>query len=70
MPSPPPASQLLRPEWFRGRAVIDVGCNEGLVTLAVAARYGARRMTGYDIDEQLVKRACRWAPGAGGRECA
>ena len=32
-----PRLRLMRAEWFRGRHVLDVGCNEGLVTLAVAA---------------------------------
>lgn len=47
--------------------VLDVGCNEGLVTLAVAAGYGCSRTTGVDIDETLIKRAGRcvdvWEPG-------
>ena len=30
------------------------------MTLAVAARFGTRRMTGYDIDGALIKKACRW----------
>ncbi|GLI67704.1 hypothetical protein VaNZ11_011972 [Volvox africanus] len=54
-----PRVKLMRREWFQQRVCIDVGCNEGLVTLAVAARFGAKRMTGYDIDGTLIKKACR-----------
>ena len=31
------------------------------MTLAVAARFGTQRMLGLDIDEELVKAACRSA---------
>lgn len=54
-----PRLGLLRPEWFAGRAMLDVGCNEGLVTLAVAARYGCDSATGVDIDRVLIGKACR-----------
>ncbi|KAG2489264.1 hypothetical protein HYH03_012284 [Edaphochlamys debaryana] len=54
-----PRVKLMRREWFQGKVAIDVGCNEGLVTLAMAARFGTRRMTGYDIDTALIKKACR-----------
>ncbi len=35
-----------------------MGCNEGLVTLAVAARFGPRAATGVDIDHFLIHKAC------------
>ena len=54
-----PRLRLMQARWFRGREVLDVGCNEGLVTLAVAAAFGCRRTTGVDIDGALVKRARR-----------
>ena len=37
---------------------MDVGCNEGVVTLAVAAKFGAQSMLGVDIDGALIRRAC------------
>ena len=51
-------------KWFARRRCLDVGCNEGLVTLALAQKYHPRSMMGVDIDAALVAKACRW--GAGG----
>lgn len=42
---------------FRGLDVLDVGCNSGAVSLAVAQRYRAKRVVGVDIDEGLVEAA-------------
>lgn len=50
--------QVLDPEWFRGADVLDVGCNEGLLTLALAVGCGCRSMLGVDIDPGLVAKAC------------
>ncbi|GAX83466.1 hypothetical protein CEUSTIGMA_g10891.t1 [Chlamydomonas eustigma] len=49
--------RLFKEEWFLNRDVLDVGCNEGLITLAVAARYKCRSVMGVDIDGTLIKRA-------------
>jgi 7SK snRNA methylphosphate capping enzyme len=48
----------MRPEWFRGKELLDIGCNEGLVTLAFATQLGCRRVLGVDIDGVLVNKAC------------
>ena len=53
------AGQVLERRWFAGRRCLDIGCNEGLVTLAVAARFGAASMLGVDLDEHLIRNACR-----------
>lgn len=52
-----PRLGALRREWFAGRRVVDVGCNEGLVSLHVAEALGAAAVLGVDIDEDLVQRA-------------
>ncbi|KAM8972721.1 7SK snRNA methylphosphate capping enzyme [Pelodytes ibericus] len=49
--------QVLRPEWFRGKAVLDIGCNVGHLTLCVAQNMGASRVVGLDIDRSLVRAA-------------
>lgn len=50
---------MLERRWFASRRCLDIGCNEGLVTLAVAARFGAASMLGVDLDEHLIRNACR-----------
>lgn len=50
--------QVLDAAWFQGADVLDVGCNEGLVTLALAVQCGCRSVTGVDIDPVLVAKAC------------
>jgi len=53
-----PRLALLERPWFSGKRCMDVGCNEGLVTLGIAMKFGSRSMIGVDIDEHLIKRAC------------
>lgn len=50
--------QVLDSAWFHGADVLDVGCNEGLVSLALAVHCGCRSVTGVDIDPVLVSKAC------------
>lgn len=42
---------------FRARSCLDVGCNEGGFSLAVAGRYRVAHMLGVDLDARLVARA-------------
>lgn len=53
-----PRLALLERNWFAGRRCMDIGCNEGLVTLGIATKFGAKSMIGVDLDEHLIKRAC------------
>ncbi|EKM59244.1 uncharacterized protein PHACADRAFT_136674 [Phanerochaete carnosa HHB-10118-sp] len=48
---------LLPKNLFVGKRVLDVGCNEGLVTCQIAQSLRARRVIGVDIDESLVRTA-------------
>lgn len=55
-----PRLKLLRPEWLPtngGGRVLDIGCNDGALTLHVARRYSNAHISGVDIDELLIKRA-------------
>ena len=45
----------LQPEWFRGRRCLDVGCNEGLVSLTLAVKFRTASFDGVDIDGALVQ---------------
>ncbi|XP_027488345.1 LOW QUALITY PROTEIN: 7SK snRNA methylphosphate capping enzyme [Corapipo altera] len=49
--------RALRPEWFAGKEVLDVGCNVGHLTLSIAKRWGPSRVVGLDIDGRLVRSA-------------
>ena len=46
-----------RDEWFAGKRVLDIGCNEGLVGMSIAVRCKPAKMLGVDIDPHLVKKA-------------
>lgn len=52
-----PRLRALRPEWFRGKAVLDIGCNVGHLTLSVALKLEPARIVGLDIDGALIQAA-------------
>lgn len=43
-----------RQELFRGKDVLDIGCNIGHITLSVARDFAAHSVTGIDIDRKLI----------------
>ncbi|CAE6417030.1 unnamed protein product [Rhizoctonia solani] len=47
-----PRLKVLSPDLFKGKRVLDIGCNE-------ASRYEAKEVVGVDIDAELVSRAWR-----------
>ncbi|KAM6155474.1 7SK snRNA methylphosphate capping enzyme [Rhynchocyon petersi] len=49
--------RVLKPEWFKGRDVLDLGCNVGHLTLSIACKWGPSRMVGLDIDARLIHSA-------------
>lgn len=46
--------RIFRREWFEGKDVLDIGCNVGLVSTAIARHFGAKSVIGMDIDQKLV----------------
>ncbi|KAG8540030.1 hypothetical protein GDO81_019948 [Engystomops pustulosus] len=52
-----PRLRALRPEWFRNKAVLDIGCNVGHLTLSVALQLEPARIVGMDIDGALIQAA-------------
>ncbi|XP_028835936.1 7SK snRNA methylphosphate capping enzyme isoform X2 [Denticeps clupeoides] len=50
-----PRLAVLKPDWFRGKNVLDLGCNTGHVTLAIARNWGPAHILGLDIDGGLVR---------------
>jgi len=55
--SPDPRLALLPRGFFVGKRVLDVGCNEGYVTLEIAQHSAASEVLGVDLDQELVRRA-------------
>ncbi|XP_035034578.1 7SK snRNA methylphosphate capping enzyme [Hippoglossus stenolepis] len=52
-----PRARWLRPEWFEGKEVLDLGCNSGHITLYIAKMLRPARILGLDIDSGLVHAA-------------
>ena len=52
-----PRLKYLHPEWFAGKDVLDIGCNVGHVTLAIARNLNPKSILGVDIDENLIRAA-------------
>ncbi|KAI1898744.1 hypothetical protein AGOR_G00075530 [Albula goreensis] len=52
-----PRVRVLKPEWFQGKVVLDLGCNTGHLTLAIAKKWRPARILGLDIDGGLVHAA-------------
>ena len=46
--------------WFQNRTCLDIGCNEGMITLALASHFGTASMLGVDIDRSLTGKASRY----------
>lgn len=44
-------------ELFAQKDVLDIGCNDGSVTLAIATRFPITSITGIDIDNDLIGKA-------------
>lgn len=49
--------KLMQEEWFRDKTVLDIGCNTGLLTIAVASLFSPFKITGIDIDKKLIRMA-------------
>jgi 7SK snRNA methylphosphate capping enzyme len=53
-----PRLDLLTKSWFAKKRCLDIGCNEGVVTLGMVSKFHTKSMVGLDIDEALIKMAC------------
>uniref|UniRef100_A0A672PJR6 RNA methyltransferase n=1 Tax=Sinocyclocheilus grahami TaxID=75366 RepID=A0A672PJR6_SINGR len=52
-----PRIRVMDPEWFRGKEVLDLGCNTGHLTLSIAKNWRPARIVGLDIDTALIHAA-------------
>jgi len=57
--SPDPRLDALysRLDLFKNKRLLDIGCNNGFITVEIAKRFGVRYITGFDIDDQFIKEA-------------
>ncbi|KAF9132505.1 hypothetical protein BGW39_011940 [Mortierella sp. 14UC] len=49
--------EFLEPTWFRGKRVLDIGCNSALLTVFIALHYKPQKIQGVDIDASLIGKA-------------
>ncbi|KAI6679519.1 hypothetical protein NL676_033400 [Syzygium grande] len=52
-----PRLKVLKEEWFEGKDCLDIGCNNGLVTIHVAKKFCCRSILGIDIDSNRIEDA-------------
>ncbi|PIA64822.1 hypothetical protein AQUCO_00100350v1 [Aquilegia coerulea] len=53
-----PRFKVFKKEWFQDKDCLDIGCNQGLITIEIAKSFGCRRIVGIDIDYSLIESAC------------
>ena len=49
--------EFLQGNWFRGKRVLDIGCNSGLLTVFIAMHYRPSKIEGVDVDPSLIGKA-------------
>lgn len=50
---------LMKIEWFSGKDVLDIGCNRGHITYAIARLFSPKLILGIDIDLKMIQMANR-----------
>lgn len=46
--------KCFKKEWFEGKSILDIGCNVGHLTLALACDFSPLKIVGMDIDPKLI----------------
>lgn len=52
-----PRMQILEKSWFEHRSVIDIGSNDGTLTILIACNFNPSSIIGIEIDHRLINRA-------------
>lgn len=52
-----PRFKVFKKEWFEDKDCLDIGCNQGLITIEIAKHFCCRSIVGIDIDSSLVDSA-------------
>lgn len=48
---------MLKKQYFRKKIILDIGCNAGYLTIALAHQFRPRMMLGIDLDGSLIAKA-------------
>lgn len=51
--------KFFRKEWFEGKEALDIGCNRGHITYAIAKLFAPKFILGIDIDPKIVHSALK-----------
>ncbi|KAF0901123.1 hypothetical protein E2562_037980 [Oryza meyeriana var. granulata] len=52
-----PRLKIFKREWFESKDCLDIGCNQGLVTIGLATKFKCQSILGVDIDSGLIETA-------------
>ncbi|RZC44359.1 hypothetical protein C5167_037311 [Papaver somniferum] len=52
-----PRLMVLKKEWLEDKDCLDIGCNQGLITIEIAKTFHCQSILGVDIDASLVESA-------------
>ncbi|KAL2555210.1 putative RNA methyltransferase [Forsythia ovata] len=52
-----PRIKALKREWFEGKKCLDIGCNSGLITIAIAKKFCCQSILGVDVDGDRIEDA-------------
>lgn len=52
-----PRIDLLEEQWFKGKRVLDIGCNSGVLSIRLAKKFNVEALHGIDIDKSLIDKA-------------
>ncbi|XP_008801466.1 probable RNA methyltransferase At5g51130 isoform X2 [Phoenix dactylifera] len=52
-----PRLMVMKREWFEGKDCLDIGCNQGLITIEIVKKFFCRSILGIDIDGGLIETA-------------
>jgi 7SK snRNA methylphosphate capping enzyme len=54
-----PRMEIFKNEWFEGKRCLDIGCNDGTLTILIAMTYKPICIDGIDIDMKLINKAVK-----------
>uniref|UniRef100_A0A803NT51 RNA methyltransferase n=1 Tax=Cannabis sativa TaxID=3483 RepID=A0A803NT51_CANSA len=52
-----PRLKVMKKEWFEGKDCLDVGCNNGIITIQIAKKFHCQSILGVDIDSNRIEDA-------------